>query len=66
MVIKAQCRVPEGEGAIIADPKKIYELIANLCTNAVNYNKENGSIEITIENSEQQTLLRVKDTVIGI
>ena len=56
----------EGEGAIIADPKKIYELIANLCTNAVNYNKENGSIEITIENSEKQTLLRVKDTGIGI
>ena len=59
------CKI-EGYGEVLADPKKIYELIANLCTNAVNYNKEHGSIEITIENREKQTLLRVKDTGIGI
>lgn len=55
-----------GEGVVIADPKKIFELVANLCTNAVNYNKGNGNIEITIENSQKQTLLKVKDTGIGI
>ena len=55
-----------GNGAVVADPKKIFELVANLCTNAVNYNKENGSIEITIADTEKQTLLRVKDTGIGI
>ena len=55
-----------GEGTVIADPKKIFELVANLCANAVNYNKENGNIEITIESGEKQTLLWVKDTGIGI
>lgn len=55
-----------GEGVVIADPKKIFELVANLCTNAVNYNKENGNIKIILENSEKQTLLKVKDTGIGI
>ena len=50
-----------GNGAVVADPKKIFELVANLCTNAVNYNKEN-----TIADTEKQTLLRVKDTGIGI
>ncbi|MBQ7761231.1 MAG: GHKL domain-containing protein [Clostridia bacterium] len=56
----------EGSGRIVADPKKIYELVTNLCTNAVNYNKEDGSIEISIESTEKQTLLQVKDTGIGI
>ena len=55
-----------GEGKVRADAKKMYELIENLCSNAVNYNKENGSIHIDITPSKDRTVLTVSDTGIGI
>ena len=55
-----------GEGIVRADPKKIYELMENLCSNAVNYNKENGTIRVDISQNGNQTLLTVADTGIGI
>ncbi len=55
-----------GAGTVQADPKKIYELVENLCSNAVNYNKENGSIRITVSEEGGRVVLRVADTGIGI
>ncbi|MGN0771342.1 MAG: ATP-binding protein [Christensenellales bacterium] len=56
----------EGEGYVIADNKKIYELMQNLCSNAVNYNKENGKIAVEIIENDNNTQLKVSDTGIGI
>lgn len=56
----------EGDGEVLADPKKIYELIQNLCSNAVNYNREGGKISINITKCDSETLLSVADTGIGI
>lgn len=55
-----------GEGKVLADPKKIFELIQNLCSNAVNYNKQDGSIKITIAEKNSSVLLEVADSGIGI
>lgn len=44
----------------------IYEIVQNLCDNAVKYNVENGSVEVTVKRSSQRTVLLVKDTGIGI
>lgn len=44
----------------------IYEIVQNLCDNAVKYNVENGSVEVTVKRSSQRTVLMVKDTGIGI
>ncbi len=55
-----------GEGEITADPRKIFELVTNLCTNAINYNRENGEIEISIHSNDDSTTLAVRDTGIGI
>lgn len=56
----------EGEAEILADPKKIYELAQNLCSNAVSYNKENGSILVKIIKDKNEVKLSVSDTGIGI
>lgn len=56
----------DGEGEVTADPKKMYELIQNLCSNAVNYNRENGSIAVKISKDNGGTVLTVSDTGIGI
>ncbi|MBQ8230184.1 MAG: GHKL domain-containing protein [Clostridia bacterium] len=55
-----------GEGKVFADPKKIFELIQNLCSNAVNYNKQDGSIKITISEKNASVVLEVADSGIGI
>ena len=55
-----------GDGTINGDAKKIYELVENLCGNAVNYNKENGKIAVDISENGDTVVLKVSDTGIGI
>lgn len=55
-----------GNGTVFADPKKIYELVQNLCSNAVNYNKINGTLTVDIAETENTVTLCVSDTGIGI
>lgn len=42
------------------------ELVYNLCDNAIRYNKENGSVAVTVTPGEQDVRLTVEDTGIGI
>ena len=55
-----------GSGTVYADPKKIYELVNNIVGNAVNYNKENGTVNISIEDNRSGVVFRVADSGIGI
>lgn len=51
---------------IFADKDKISQVIVNLLSNAVKYSKENSSVEINVEAKAGDTIIRVKDTGIGI
>lgn len=42
------------------------EIIFNLCDNAVKYNKEGGVVEVSINRQENQVVISVKDSGIGI
>lgn len=44
----------------------IYELIFNLCDNAISYNKDNGDIYVDCYNENDTIIFSVKDTGIGI
>ncbi len=44
----------------------IYEIIYNLCDNAIRYNVDGGKVEIIIGESEGHAFITVKDTGIGI
>lgn len=55
-----------GACKVLADPKKIFELMQNLCSNAVNYNKEGGFIRVELTETEKFVTLRVEDSGIGI
>ncbi len=55
-----------GDGKITGDGKKIYELVENLCSNAVNYNNEKGKINVEITKDDSAVTLKVADTGIGI
>lgn len=55
-----------GEGKILGDQNMIFELIENLVSNAIKYNKDGGSITVTITETTEGVCLQVKDTGIGI
>lgn len=44
----------------------IYEMVYNLCDNAIKYNKQNGSVTIALKQTDKQALLTITDTGIGI
>lgn len=44
----------------------LFEMVYNLCDNAVKYNVENGSVELSVSEGEQGAVLTVRDTGIGI
>ena len=57
----------QGEAAFVrAARRDAEELIYNLCDNAVRYNKEHGSVTVTVENTPGGARLCVRDTGIGI
>ena len=56
----------EGTAKITADQGMIYELVENLVSNAVKYNKDGGSVTVSITDTDAGVCLQVKDTGIGI
>jgi heavy metal sensor kinase len=48
------------------DPNKLREVLTNLLHNAVEYNKENGAIDLTVERDNGRIRFEVRDTGIGI
>ena len=41
-------------------------MIYNLCDNAIKYNKENGTVDVIVNQSGDKTSVTVRDTGIGI
>ncbi len=56
----------EGSAKLIADQPMIFELIENLVSNAIKYNKDGGSVTVSIADTDAGVCLQVKDTGIGI
>ena len=55
-----------GPVVVMGVPGFLYELVYNLCDNAIKYNVDGGSVEINAAESGRCTVLTVKDTGIGI
>jgi signal transduction histidine kinase len=57
---------PEGPTLLEADRDKIKQVILNLLSNAIKYNRKNGSIILKTETQENQMIISVQDTGVGI
>lgn len=55
-----------GSASVIAEQHMIFELIENLISNAIKYNKDNGSIVVNLSENACGVTMRIKDTGIGI
>ena len=57
----------EGESAEINGVRRlVYEIVYNLADNAIKYNKDGGSVRVTVEKCGGDAVLTVADTGIGI
>lgn len=56
-----------GKNVVIEGVKRlIYEIIFNLCDNAIKYNKDGGKVDISVSETESNSVIKVKDNGIGI
>lgn len=57
----------KGEPVVIHGVRRLLsEIIYNLCDNALIYNKEGGTVTVSVKNDKTSVVLSVKDTGIGI
>ena len=56
----------EGNGIMTGSDALIYRLIFNLTENAVKYNRQGGSVRVSVTQQPEKLLLRVSDTGCGI
>lgn len=52
--------------AILADPTLLKEMLTNLLTNAIRYNKKDGAVTITEKHTSRMVTISVRDTGNGI
>ena len=56
-----------GESCVMNGIRRyLYEIIYNLCDNAIRYNKDGGKVTVDLKNKDSNIILSVSDTGIGI
>ncbi len=61
------CIRTEGEMCVVSGVRRLlYEIVYNLCDNAVKYNVDGGTVEIRVSAEGGRSVLSVSDTGIGI
>ncbi|MBQ5661108.1 MAG: GHKL domain-containing protein [Lachnospiraceae bacterium] len=58
--------VTGADGVINGVRRLLYEIVYNLCDNAIKYNNPGGSVKVTVEQKSGTVLLSVQDSGIGI
>jgi two-component system phosphate regulon sensor histidine kinase PhoR len=56
----------ENEYFVFADESRILQVLENLISNGIKYNKENGKVEIRIYDIDEQYIIEISDTGDGI
>ena len=51
---------------VISDSAMLYQIINNIVSNSIKYNKENGVLEISLTDEGKSVILNIKDSGIGI
>ena len=62
---QVQILVAGEHGSVLGVRGLIYEIVHNLCDNAVKYNIEGGKVDVSVRNSEGNVILTVADTGIA-
>ena len=63
--VNLSCEVPE-RSLLKVDTRMIQRLLSNLLDNAIKYTPSGGSVTVSLEEQEENLVIAVKDTGIGI
>jgi PAS domain S-box-containing protein len=58
--------LPQEPISVLADPTRLEQILGNLLNNAIKYTEPGGTIQVVVERHEDQSLVRVRDSGIGI
>ena len=59
-------KVTGDDGVVNGVCRLLYEVVYNLCDNAIKYNNPGGSVKVNVAQKPGEVLLSVQDTGIGI
>lgn len=63
---KIRLNLEGNEGRMTGVYRLLYEVVYNLCENAIKYNVDGGNVSVTIKETEKEAGIIVEDTGIGI
>jgi signal transduction histidine kinase len=63
---RLEMNLPAGPVPIVADPVRLQQVIVNLMTNACRYTDMGGVIRLSVTQSDNEALVSVRDTGIGL
>ena len=63
---KIRLNLDGNEGRMTGVYRLLYEVVYNLCENAIKYNVDGGNVSVTIKETEKEAGIIVEDTGIGI
>ena len=64
--IRLSVNVESGIGEIVADERKLKQILLNLLTNAVKFTPDDGKINVSARRDGRDVVIAVRDTGIGI
>ena len=64
--IEFELNIPHDLGTLSLDKDLVRVSVNNLISNAIKYNRPGGKVELSAEENEQEIIIRVRDTGIGI
>jgi signal transduction histidine kinase len=64
--VRLELRPTEKPALVLGDEQSLEQVFSNLITNAIKYNKAEGSVAVTVREEDQTILAEVADTGIGI
>jgi len=59
-------KMPEGTLMVTGDRARLQQVVVNIISNAIKYNRPGGSVTVSAERDEKYISLRVSDTGIGV
>ncbi|WP_417693964.1 PAS-domain containing protein [Roseibium sp.] len=64
--ISLNTHVPDDIGTIVADEKRLRQVLFNLIANAIRYSEENGVVDVSCNRGDDEVVFEVKDHGLGI
>ena len=67
-VLWSECNDTPGDGSawVMGDPMRVRQIIVNLLTNAIKYNRDQGAVTLEISTENNMVRIRVHDTGFGL